>query len=234
MGVTVLGSEEQKFALVIVALLVLAITGAILHIRNEWKAVRHKLFKLREGLAKPARPSRVVERLMSGRWNAALSDAIARAKDESAAEEENLNAALEALIAAEGSLRPIVDSIAIEAMTTGDLKSALVRIDELLVYVLVFPGRHEDRRSFRRYQAFSDGWRAHSTAVRHTSMKGENAPPMISLLYFLGLDAHDGTLLIAYDRDDEHRYPAELAEVLSAPAIGKGETSRLTYEFALA
>jgi hypothetical protein len=52
---------------------------------------------------------------------------------------------------------------------------------------------------------------------------------MIALLYFLGLDARDGTLVVAYEGDDTRRFPPELAETpggaLSAPS--------LTYHFAL-
>ena len=56
---------------------------------------------------------------------------------------------------------------------------------------------------------------------------------MVALLYFLGLDAHDGTLLVAYEGDDEHRYPKELSEVSGPLAVANGATS-LTYKFALA
>ena len=51
---------------------------------------------------------------------------------------------------------------------------------------------------------------------------------MVALLYFLGLDAHDGTLLVAYEGDDKRRFPAEMAEpARTAPQ------ARLTYDFAL-
>ncbi len=53
---------------------------------------------------------------------------------------------------------------------------------------------------------------------------------MVALLYFLGLDAHDGALAVAYEADDGSRYPAELAEAAGGPDVGPG----WTYEFALA
>ena len=135
------------------------------------------------------------------------------ARRETGAEGGTVAAALEAVEAAEETLRPLVDSVALDAMTSGDLRSALVRIDKVIVYVLVFPGRHDDRRAFRRYEAFSEGWLAHTAAVRRAARDGGSATPMVALLYFLGLDAHDGTLLVAYEGDDEHRYPKELSEV---------------------
>jgi hypothetical protein len=233
MPVTGLGSEQLTFLLVSLGLLAFAITGALLHVRHEWTAVRHKLFKSQDGRTKLARPGRIAERLTSARWDAAFRETIGMARREAGAEGGNVAAALEAVEAAEESLRPLVDSVALDAMTSGDLKSALLQIDKVIVYVLVFPGRHDDRRALRRYEAFSDGWPAHAAAVRRAARDGESALPMVALLYFLGLDAHDGTLLVAYEGDDEHRYPKELSEVSGGPAVAEDATS-LTYKFALA
>ena len=160
MRVTALGSEQLMFLVVSVGLLALAITGAFLHVRHEWSAVRHKLFKSQDGRAKLARPGPDRRRLTSGRWDAAFHESIGMARRETGAEGGTVAAALEAVEAAEETLRPLVDSVALDAMTSGDLRSALVRIDKVIVYVLVFPGRHDDRRAFRRYEAFSEGWLA--------------------------------------------------------------------------
>jgi hypothetical protein len=233
MGATALGSEQMKFLLIVLGLLALATTGAILHIRHEWRALRHKLLRSQDGLAKLARPGRVAERLASGRWESAFRDTLGAAGRDAAADGGNVAAAFEAVVSAEERLRPVVDSVASEAMKCGDLQSAVVRLDKVIVYVLVFPGRHEDRRTFRRYEAFSEGWPAHAAAVRRASTDGGSAPPMVALLYFLGLDAHDGTLLVAYEGDDGCRYPSELADVSGGAAGSRGGSS-LTYEFALA
>jgi hypothetical protein len=233
MGVMTLGGEDLKFLLVFLGLFALALTGAILQTRHEWRALRHKLFKPNDGLAKLARPGRVSERLASERWDTAFRETLGTARRDFAAEGGSVAAAFEAVVSAEERLQPVVDTVALRAMSCGDLQSALVRIDNAIVYVLVFPGRHEDRRTFRRYEAFSDGWPAHAAAVRRASSDGGSAPPMVALLYFLGLDAHDGTLLVAYEGDDGRRYPAELAEASGGPAVARGGTG-LTYEFALA
>jgi hypothetical protein len=118
-------------------------------------------------------------------------------------------------------------SHSLRAMTEGDLQSALVRLDNALVYFLVFPGRPEDRRTLRRHPAIADGWPAHAASVRAAAGLGQS--PMIALLYFLGLDARDGTLAVAYEGDDTRRFPPELAEPSGGALNGPG----LTYDFAL-
>ncbi len=117
--------------------------------------------------------------------------------------------------------------IAIRAMTDGDFRSALVRLEQGIVYLLVFPGKHEDRRTLRRYPSLEKGWPAHAASVRASA--GAGSAPMVALLYFLGLDAHDGTLLVAYEGDDKRRFAVEMAEPPQTAPAGAG----LSYDFAL-
>ena len=53
---------------------------------------------------------------------------------------------------------------------------------------------------------------------------------MIALLYFLGLDARDGALLVAFEGEEGRRYPSGLAEPSGVPGAVPG----LSYEFELA
>src|SRR5262245_56897212 len=63
MGEMPLGADELKAILVVVVLLAAGTAGALLHMRHEWRALRHKLFQPEEGKAGWSRPSRVSERL---------------------------------------------------------------------------------------------------------------------------------------------------------------------------
>jgi hypothetical protein len=228
MGETTLGSEALWGLLICLGILGLAVTGAVLRVRDDWKALRHKLFRPDESLERSSRPGRVAERLASDRWDAAIRETLARACRDFEGEETPARSAFESVAAAGERLRPIVDEVAKRAMTSGDLESALVRIDRAIVYVLVFPGRHDDRRRTRGYEALSQGWPAHASAVRRAAGEGGDLP-MVGLLYFLGLDAREGALLVAYEGDDGCHYPPDLAEPPGAP----GEPA-LTYEFSMA
>jgi hypothetical protein len=229
---TAIGGEDLKDLIVLIAAIAFAMTGVILHSRNEWKLLRHTLFRKPGGLAKMERPGRVAGHLDPGRWDAVFRETMERARadlerdDEGAAKE-----GLDVLKAAEAEVAPLVREVALRAMTTGELQSIVIGLDGVTVYALAFPGRHEDRRSFRRHQSLSEGWPAHAAAVRRASAGASAAPPLIGLLYFLGLDARDGALLLAYEGDEGHLFPAELAEVTGGSVPARTGPS-WTYEFA--
>ncbi len=223
-----LSGDDLRTLLVLLTLHAAAVTGVIIHSRSDWRVLRHRLFRPYEGLEKLSRPGRVEERLSSERWEAAFHETLERSRRDFEGERNVAAAILMAVENDREAFGTLVKEIASRAMTEGDLRSALVRLDKALVYILVFPGRHEDRRTLRRYTAFSDGWPAHAANVRAVDEAGNS--PMISLLYFLGLDARDGTLLVAYEGDDGRRFPAELTE----PSGGAINGSSLTYDFALA
>jgi hypothetical protein len=230
MGETTLGSEAIRGLLICLGVLGLAAIGGVLRIRDDWKALRHKLFRPNEGVEKSSRPGRVVERLDSDRWDTAFGESLARACRDFEGEGTSARSAFEGVAAAREELWPLVDTVARRAMTSGDLESALVRIDRAIVYLLVFPGRHDDRRRFRGYQAFARGWPAHASAVRRAASGEGSNLPVVGLLYFLGLDAREGTLLVSYEGDDGPRFSPDLAE----PPGGPTGAPALTYEFSMA
>jgi hypothetical protein len=225
---------DLKTILILAALLVVALTGAIVHTRQEWLALRHRLFRPLEGPLKQARPSRVAERLTSPLWDKAFWETLRRSRRDMEADGNGSAAALLGSAEKAGEdLSQLVKDLAMRAMAAGELRSALVRVDGGLIYALVFPGKHEDRRTFRRYDALADGWAAHATAVRARAVRDRQSPPLLGLLYILGLDAREGTLLVAYHGDDGRLSAAELVE----PNVGVSDAqdaATLTYEFALA
>jgi hypothetical protein len=219
---------EVKAVLVVSALVLLALTGFILHTRGEWSALKHRLFKRLEIAEGISHPSRVAARISSPRWDAAFGETLERSVRDFRAEGNSVAVAiLRAASDRDASFSELAREIALQAMTDGDLRSALVRLDQGLVYLLMFPGRHEDRRALRRYPSLERGWPAHAAGVRAAA--GAGSAPMVALLYFLNLDAHDGTLLVVYEGDDNRRFPAEMAESAQFAPAGAG----LTYDFAL-
>jgi hypothetical protein len=228
MSQTTLRSDDIVPFLIVVGLVSAAIIGIIMHTRAEWGALRHTLARRLESAQALSRPSRVALRLSSPGWDAAFRDTLERSSRDFEAEG---NAAASALLRAaqdrSEDFPELTRELASRAMTEGDLQSALVRLEQGLIYFLIFPGRHEDRRTLRRFPSLADGWPEHAANVRATASAGK--APMIALLYFLGLDAHDGTILVAYDGDDNRRFPAELGE----PPLCASTGPSLTYDFVL-
>jgi hypothetical protein len=117
-------------------------------------------------------------------------------------------------------------------MAEGEIRSVLVRLKDVLVYVLVFPGRHDDRRTRRRSESLARGWPAHAQAVLKAAGSRESLP-LLSLLYFLGLDARSGTLLVSYDDAQQSVHPAELADAANGSVSGNS-VAGLSQDFVLA
>jgi hypothetical protein len=232
MGQTTLGADELKVILALLALFGVATAGALLRMRHEWRALRHRLFQREESKGGWSRPGGVAERLRSGRLGVASREILGRLRSDFEAEgNAEAAAAVEAVALAGDRLDPRLAEIAGWAMAGGELRSVLVRLDGALAYLLAFPGRREDPRTFRRYEAFRAGWPAHAAAVREAA-GGDGAPPLVALLVFLGLDAREGTVLVAYEGDGTSRYPDDLADPASATIAAPGGAA-LTHDFAL-
>ena len=232
MGELTLGADELKAILVPLALIAAAALGALLHMRHEWRALRHKLAQPAEDDAGRGRPCRVEERLGPDRLGDPARELLARLRHDLDADGDVEGAAaVGAVAAAADRIDPLLREVAARAMAGGELRSALLRLDEALAYLLVFPGRPEDPRTFRRYPALSDGWPAHAAAVRDAA-GGDAASPLVALLYFLGLDARECSLLVAYEGDRSRRFPEELAEASAGP-VAAGGAAALARDFVL-
>jgi hypothetical protein len=182
-----------------------------------------------------SRPGRLAERIGAAGFESTFRETLLRScpplQDTG---HSSAAAAVEVVGQNAEKLAPLVQEIALAALTDGELRSGLVRLEGLLVYVLVFPGQHDDRRTFRGDQSLAHGWPAHAQAVMSAADRDRSkAVPMLSLLFFLRLDAQSGTLLVAYDGDEGSLYPVELADPAdrSIPCSG---VAGLSQEFVVA
>ena len=166
MGEMTLGADELKTILVPLALIVAAAIGAMLHMRHEWRGCVTS-WRSRRWTAR-AEIGRAGSRIGWARaaWGARLARSRAAAPDLEADGDAEGVAAVTAVAGAGERLDPLLREVATRAMAGGELRSALVRLDEALAYLLVFPGRREDPRTLRRYEVLSEGWRAHAAALR--------------------------------------------------------------------
>ena len=177
---TTLSSAELRFLVLLLGFLALAMSGAILHTRHEWKALKHKLFKPHDGLVKSSRPGRIAERLSSAGWDSAFRETLEKARRDLAStgrqpRRRGRGSGRGGRYAREDSRlrRPSGDA-------RGELQSAVpVRIDKAIVYVLVFPGRHDDRRVGKRSKPLSEEVSAPAAAVRRAAGGGGSARPWL-------------------------------------------------------
>src|SRR5438309_359182 len=78
-GQTTLSDDAVRGLLICLGILGLAVAGAVVRIRDDGKALRHKLFRPNQGVEKSSRPGRVAERLGSFGWEEAFGATLARA-----------------------------------------------------------------------------------------------------------------------------------------------------------
>ncbi len=120
--------EDVRTWGILLALLALGLGGAIFHSRHEWRALRHKLYRPVEGPKTLSRPSRLARRLASEQWNTVFREALAQSGHDA---EARGNSAAAAAMAAVGRnaerLAPVVQEVALGAMTEGEVHSALMR-----------------------------------------------------------------------------------------------------------
>lgn len=107
---------------------------------------------------------------------------------------------------------------AIKALGTGELQTLLAQSPQALCYILVFPGRHEHSRLFRRYQPFTDGWLSHINRLQAELAAEGNTLPLLCQFYFLNPSGRDGVLLLAYNSEDGSMAPSELVDETESAA----------------
>jgi hypothetical protein len=233
MGQIPLAGGDLRTIAILLGLVILGISGAVLHARHEWRMLRYKLFRPVESNQTLTLPSRLAQRLGRGWWESTFPGMLAHSlQDIKAAGNSSAAAAVQVVAQNAERLIPLVQEVALCAMTEGELRSVVVRLGDVLVYVLVCPGRHDDRRTMRRSESLARGWPAHAQAVLKAADPRESLP-LLSLLYFLGLDARSGTLLVAYDDAQRSVHPAELADAANG-SVPCTAVAGLSQDFVLA
>jgi hypothetical protein len=208
--------------LVVVVVLLVAIA------RTRWLGLRPHLFRKTAAVTALEMPGLLARHLDSTLWARIFQTTLARAGQALARQEgavaQEAAAALDRLGPVEGALAATSHEMAVRVVKTGTLQSFLARVQEQFVYVLVFPARHEHSGLFRRHVGFADGWVEHVAQLRRQGADEEQSGALLCLLYFLGPQAADGTLLVAYDGSAGQLVPADLV-----PAAGGADGALLRF-----
>jgi hypothetical protein len=78
MGPISLAGDDLRTIAILVGLVILGITGAVLHARHEWRMLRYKLFRPIESNKALSLPSRLAQRLGRGWWESTFLGMVSR------------------------------------------------------------------------------------------------------------------------------------------------------------
>jgi hypothetical protein len=204
--------------------------------RVKWLRIRPQVNAPPAGSPERVKPGHAAEHLDPARWADVFGRALKRAEAALAADPSPVAArtadALRATGPMQAALAEATRAAAWAAVTTGELETRLVADGRTAVYALVFPDKHAHARLICRHPALADGWLDHAARVRAGLAADGAAPDLLCLLFFLGPDARDGTLAVAYEADDGRLAAAEL--VGSEPAADRPVQRTGTWGFQLA
>jgi hypothetical protein len=208
-----LTGEQILWILFAVASLVVA----FFYCQNRWQAFRPMLEVKSEAVQKLTRPGLLQRQFAEKRWNEVFLTTLDRARQgfenvegEAAAA---VASALNEVERARSSLANLIRPVALQAVSSGELSSVVVRVDPgLLVYALAVPGRADDPRAIRRCSSLADGWKAHAQKVRRAASTPEQTPALLGLAYCFDPEAEGCTLAVAFEGNGQSLVSAPLAD----------------------
>ncbi len=196
--------------------------------RRKWRGVKEMLSSSSEppeGKSSERELKGAIDHLIGGTLSSALLGALLRAKqalDDISSESEeptgDQSAASKAISRVTDEAPDVIEALlektAKDALESGKVRSQLVDLEDLLLYLVVFPARHEHPHLLRRYPSFEGGWIEHIDALRGSLSLDEalGDTPMLELLLFLRPAANDGVLVVGYSDPDHQLAPATLLD----------------------
>ena len=102
--------------------------------------------------------------------------------------------------------------LALGVLETGELQSMLVKIDNVLVYILFFPGLHDQPSLLKRYKSFSKGWVSHIEQMRTLLPSETKQFALAELALFLTPNLRQGVMYLAFQDKEHQLLPAGLLD----------------------
>jgi hypothetical protein len=130
--------------------------------------------------------------------------------------------ALEQASASEAALAARARKAAEDALASGDVSSAIVKLGDVAVYVAAFPGLHDQPQAIRRH--LGAAWPEHAEAMRRAVAGASGPQQLLSLLVFVAPDATEAVLLVGFTDGRVAIAPAALVD-----ARAQGTTTDFRY-----
>lgn len=102
--------------------------------------------------------------------------------------------------------------MALMVLETGELQSMIIKSDALLVYIIFFPGMHDQPSLLKRHKSFSKGWIAHIDYI-HTLINSKAEQfTLADLALFLTPNLREGVMYLAFEDKEYQLLPAGLLD----------------------
>ena len=191
--------------------------GAVFwYARKQWIKLRPKLDAKSGAAAERERPGFLAENLAAERWDRSVEITLKGVESALLADGSPISAkaaaALREVTPLPAAVAAITRQAATAAVESGELQSRLLSTTPTAVYALVCPARHAHVRLLRKHPAFADGWLEYAAQLRRGLGRKGSPPDVLCLLFFIGPDARDGTLAVAYESADGRLATAELVD----------------------
>jgi hypothetical protein len=207
---------EPNFIVWLLLLSSLSLVLVIVWARIRWKRLKAELFPA-PGLSEEEEDGALPAIRGSAELEPWLKDVprllggVQRALEkEKSPEAQTLLEAARRLETAAPELPAAAQSVIMQALDTGELKSLLLSKQGLHAYVVAIPNRHEHSHLIRRYAPFSAGWGEHADLVRTSLAASGDFSALVGYLFFLSPDAKEGILLASYADPDTLLVPSSL------------------------
>lgn len=115
-------------------------------------------------------------------------------------------------------------TLIIDAVDNGEVRSMLVHAPDLSIYVLVFPARHDQPATLRRYAALEHGWADHVARIRALARSSGAAGTLVTLGLFVDTEGREGVAYASFDDGAERWLPHSLLDDREIGAA-EGETT---------
>jgi hypothetical protein len=102
--------------------------------------------------------------------------------------------------------------LTLKIVETGALQSILLNVGGIFIYILVFPGLHDQATLLKRYPPFMRGWVYHMEELRKVLKIDSAKSDWVQLMLFLSPNFREGTMHLAFQNSNFNLLPVDLLD----------------------
>ncbi len=203
-------------------LIVLALIGGFVYwTRRKWKSIRPLIYDDNNDLqAKDTvteKKGGISERLSKDNWNERFHSGLFQTIDKLGEIKSNeIQPVVEVINNLCKNFIQLLDEkthdLMLKMMETGALQSILLDVGGMYLYILVFPGIHDQPALLKRYSPFVRGWVFHNEELRKALKIDETKVDLIQLIIFLSPNLREGTMHFAFQNSNLRLFPVDLLD----------------------
>lgn len=170
---------------------------------------------------------RIAPEIFATSFTRGLRGTEAAIEGEGTPESAEVVKALAGLKPHERELAETARELAREVVAHGEVRSELIELGGITVYLVVVPGMHDQPQAFRRHEAFSHGWLAHVDRLKSMLARSKLPSRLLTLFLFVRPDGTETALLVALEDGSTRYLPFGLLDEQEVHAkVGRQGTHR--------